>query len=194
MPTSSNPGSVPPARSVDSGLGQPSVASRTSLDTMGPVPSVPTPTAVDSIPPLSVGSADLASPATHQPVDAVVKQEVDGTLADAKPSVEMPRRPSITSPTPGNDVKTPAQPVVAGGVGGEGAGPGPGPLPLTSPTTQLPPHPAVKTPTSATPTAKVVPNPSLKKGECANHRPNILVGLHVHTLGSHGHRVEFGLG
>ena len=130
---------------------------------MGPVPSVPTPTAVDSIPPLSVGPADLASPAPQQPVDAVVKQEVDATLTDSKPSVEMPRRPSITSPT-ANDVKTPMQPVVAGGVGGEGAVPGPGPLPLKSPTTQLPPHPAVKTPTSATPTVKVVPNPSLKKG------------------------------
>ena len=129
-----------------------------SLDTMGPVPSVP-----------SVRPSDLASPAPQQPVDAVLKQKVDGTLTDSKPSVEMPRRPSITSPTPGNDVNTPAQPMVAGGVG-EGVEPGSGPLPLTSPTTQLPPQPAVKTTaTSATPTVKVVPNPSLKKGECANH-------------------------
>ena len=120
MPTSSNPGSVPPTRSVGSGLSQPN-------------------------------------------------QEVDGSLADSKPSVEMPRRLPITSPTPGNDGNTPTQPMVAGGVGGEGVGLAPGPLPLTSPTTQLPPQLAVKTSTSATPIVKVVPNPGLKKGECANH-------------------------
>ena len=139
-----------------------------SLDTMGPVSSVPTLTTIESIPPLSVRPSDLTSPAPQQPVDAVLKQKVDGTLVHSKPSAEMPHQPSITSPTPGNDVNTPAQPMVAGGVG-EGAGPGSGPLPLTSPTTQLPPQPAVKTPTSGTLTVKVVPNPGLKKGECANH-------------------------
>ena len=162
MSASPSPASVPTIRSADSGLG--SSVSRISMDSFGPVPSVPTPSAVDSIPPLSVGPADLASPAPQQPSEVAVKQEVDENLTDSKPSVEMSRRPSITSPTAGNDLSTPTQPVAAGGVG-EGVGPGPGALPMKSPTTQLPPQPPVKTPTSAAP-AKVVPNPNLKKGEC----------------------------
>ena len=162
MSASPSPASVPTVRSADSGLG--SSVSRISMDSFGPVPSVPTPSAVDSIPPLSVGPADLASPAPQQPSEVAVKQEVDENLTDSKPSVEMSRRPSITSPTAGNDVNTPTQPMAAGGVG-EGVGPGPGPL-LKSPTAQLPPQPPAKTPTSAAPIAKVVPNPNLKKGEC----------------------------
>ena len=159
MLVSSNTGSVPPIKSLDSGLSQSPSASRSSLDTMGPLPSVPTPTAVDSIPSLSVGPADLASPTSQQQADVAVKQGTDGSLTESKPSVEMQRRPSITSPTAGNDVTTPSQPVVSGGVGE-----GPAPLTLLSPTIQLPSQLMVKTPTSATPSIKVVPNPNLKKG------------------------------
>ena len=98
-------------------------------------------------------------PASQQQADVAVKQETDGSVTESKPSVEMQRRPSITIPTDGNDVTTPSQPLVSGVVGE-----GPAPLTLPSPTTQLPPQPTVKTPTSATPSIKDVPNPNLKKG------------------------------
>ena len=106
MSASPGPASVPTIRSADSGLGQPSSVSRISMDSFGPVPSVPTPSAVDSIPPLSVGPADLASPALQQQSEVAVKQAVDENLTDLKPSVEMSRQPSITSPTAENDLNT----------------------------------------------------------------------------------------
>ena len=109
--------------------------------------------------PMPVSSSTGSGPASQQQANVAVKQETDGSLTESKPSVEMQRRPSITSPTAGNDVTTPSQPMVSGGVGK-----GPAPLTLMSPTTQLPPQPTVKTPTSATPSIKVVPNPNLKKG------------------------------
>ena len=158
MSVSSTPGSVPNVKSVDSGL-PPSAASQLPLDIAGPQSASQTPASTDPIPAQNAGPADLKSPVSSQQSEVAVKQEVDGSLTEPRPSVEMNRHPSITSPTSGNDVNAHTQPLAAEAVDKVQQ------LPLASPTTEIPPQ-TVKTPTSAAPTVKVVPNPALKRGMC----------------------------